>query len=349
MLLFFDGFEGLVNSYAMLSRRWTVNAANAAYISFTAAGRFGRGTYLNVGYLSNIAKTIVPATTVFVGCAILPIATFSDKTLITFVDGSTIHCGLAMRADGSLFLFKGAAYTTAVANIASGAQILRMGAWVYVEVKCTPGINTTTGVFEVKINNVTMYSGSGLNLKTGTNATISSVTFWPPGSGAVNAQGAFDDIYICDDTGATHNTFLGNIDIRNQLPTSDSAVQFTRNTGATNYSAVDDTAIPDDDTTYVESANAGDQDLYGMAAIASPTPDTILALAITFCVKNTDASVRTIANTISSNSVTADGVTTGLSASYSSIQSIFPLNPDGSVEWTPTTVNAALAGFKVVT
>lgn len=350
MLLFFDGFEGIANSYAMLARRWTITAGSSTYISFSSAGtgRFGRGKYLNIGYLSNIAKTIPAATTVFLGYAMLPLTAFSDKVLISFIDGSTVHCGIAMRADGSLFVFKGAATTTAAYNIASGAQILRIGAWTNIEIKCTPGTSTTTGVFEIKINGVTVYSGTALNLKTGTNATISSIVIWPAGSGAVTAQAGIDDVYICNDAGATHNTFLGCIDIRNQLPNSDSAVQFTRNTGITNYSAVDDDAIPDDDTTYVESATVGQQDLYGNAALAAPAPGSILALAVTTCAKNTDASAREMANTISSNSVTADGTTVALAASYAITQTIYPVNPDGSVAWTEAAVNAALVGFKVV-
>lgn len=102
------------------------------------------------------------------------------------------------------------------------------------------------------------------------------------------------------------------------------------------------------DTDYVESSTSGHVDKYGYADLAAGVTTVYGVQAISW-VKKTDAGPRTFRSNLYSGASTANGTTGGLTITYSPVVALATLNPSGSIQWTPTTVNAALGGYEIVT
>lgn len=216
------------------------------------------------------------------------------------------------------------------------------GVWHHVEVKAL--IADSGGSCEVRVDGVTVinYSGDTRASSTGT-AGLDGVQ-WSAYSGAI---GGWDDIYALDTSGSVANDWLNDCRINTLAPTSDAAVQFTRSTGASNYLTVDEGRM-NSDTDYVQSATVGHIDRFGYADLAAAAVTVHGVQVVTWC-KKTDATARTMRNILVSGATTSNGASFALTTSYLPMVTTLTLNPDGSVAWTPTTVNAATAGFEALT
>jgi hypothetical protein len=212
------------------------------------------------------------------------------------------------------------------------------------EVKAT--IADSGGNVEVRINGQTFinYTGDTRNSTTGT-AGIDRVTLAGYASGTTG--GMWDDFYVLDTTGSALNNFLGDCRVSTLAPTSDSAVQFTKSTGASNFSCVDE-GRHNSDTDYVESSTAGHIDKYGYADL-SANVTTVHAVQVMSYARKTDAATRTLRNKLYSSSATLDGSTTAVTYAYQPIATLATTDPNTSAAWTAAGVNAALAGVEIVT
>jgi hypothetical protein len=205
-------------------------------------------------------------------------------------------------------------------------------------------INNSTGTINVWTNGGTtpIISLSGIDTQNTANA-------WAD-LGLFSYADAVGDIYLLDGAGsAPHNARYGDVRICHLMPDGDDSVQWTPNSGGTNYTQVDDsgTGGQDEDTTYVEDSTVGHIDRYTMANL--PSGFIPLAVEQQIVAKKTDVGTREIKMKINSGGTNSDGSVITLTTSYLLYKRIMQVDPTDSAAWTASKVNALKAGMEVVT
>jgi hypothetical protein len=158
-----------------------------------------------------------------------------------------------------------------------------------------------------------------------------------------------DDIYTMDGSGTVNTVRLGKVNVATRYPKSDVSIGFTRSSGTTSFSLVDDTA-PDGDTTYVYSSVPGTTDLYGNTDALDVVDDNaVVAIAVATSARMTEPDSLSIGATIKSGTATADGGRMKLkAASYTSEKAVFEIDPATGARWKPAAVQALAWGQKLL-
>jgi hypothetical protein len=271
-------------------------------------------------------------------------AAISGTTLggyLQLLDGTTGQCAVVFRSDGAILLNSGTAAGTNLA-IYPGA-ITTINTWYAFEFEIV--VHNSTGSFKVRKNGnpVDDHSTTGIDTAGGT-ANNYANKLQVGQSSAVNNQ-LFDDLYWRSD--ASSVAWMGDIRCYTRAPASDAAVQFSRSTGATNFSCVDE---PQQNTTtdYVYDSVPGHADLYGIAAIAS-TPLTTYAVTTRAYMIKSDAGTRTAAVQLKSGSSTVASPTVVLTTSnWQWAWRHDTVDPATSAPWTAAAVNLVQCGPLVV-
>jgi len=236
--------------------------------------------------------------------------------------------------------------------------------WYHIEAKVF--VDESSGSYEVKLNEVTVLSGSGVN--THANPTEGGVTKVRIGGGQYAGGGAgIDDFYLLDgnasdDPSYPNNDFLGDCRIDVIYPDAPGTyTDFTPSDGA-NYENVDDGSFSynggdiDDDDTYNQSNNVGDKDCYNLDSVqVLGTP--IYAAAQNTCARKTDAGKRYVTQFVRINStnyfrdtgLTLDDGEWHLTDNYKVIQRPMDTNPDTDLAWTEANLNAVESGIEITT
>lgn len=255
----------------------------------------------------------------------------------TFV---TQHITMGVAADGSIVVRRGAATGTSLG--ASAAGVIALNVWNYIELKVK--LHDTTGTVDVHVNGASVISATGLDTKNGgTAAVFDTVEF---GGGGVSATTRMRDIYICNEVGSVNNNFRGDCRVSVVLPDADSTPEeFTLSTG-TNSSALIDETTPNGDTDYIESDIDGEITRVGLSALADTT-HTIFGLQTVLYAKKDDAGAKSVRVGLFSDASTQNLPDHVLGTSYATLLDISELDPDGSIPWTPTQLNAAFVQVEV--
>lgn len=220
----------------------------------------------------------------------------------------------------------------------SNAGALSLNTWCYIEIKVS--FHASAGAVEVKVNGESAISVTNQNTLAGL-ASISGMNLSNnAGSGAY-----FDDLYVCDTTGAANNDFLGPISVYTLFPSANGTTNNFSVTGAaSNYLAVN-SAAPDT-ATYVSSSNTNDKDLYAMGDLPI-TPTSVPGVMVKARSQKQDNGprnqqllIRTSATEATSSSMTA---TFG---SWVNTQAVFEKQADGTTAWDGAAVNAMEVGHK---
>jgi hypothetical protein len=117
---------------------------------------------------------------------------------------------------------------------------------------------------------------------------------------------------------------------------------------AANYYEVSQSPPPAANTSYVTDTTVGHEDLYSFANL-SATPASIYAVAVKAYCERSDSGARTVSLRMLSGGTDGGGSLTGQTpgTSYAWIGSYFATDPNGSIAWTGTALNAATTGFKI--
>ncbi len=341
-LIFMDGFDHYAT--ADLTGKWT-SLNNAPTI---AAGVGRRGTQaLSFGASSTLgcAKTMpTSGATWTMGFAIfLRTGTVGQGALCQFTDAGADQIGLYLNTDLTVQMRKN---TTTLDS--SSVATLTAGVWQYLELKVV--INNTTGTYEVRLNGVNILSGTGKNTRSTANNSANGIKLGclTNGlSGMIVTTGWYvDDLYVCDGSGGSNTTFLGDSRIDTLLPSgAGNTTQFTASAGS-NYDCVNE-ALENGDTDYVQSSTATNKDTYAYSDL-SHTPTSVFGVQINLWAKKDDSGARTVCAVTRSGGSDTDGATQAPNTSYSDLLEMLNQDPNGPAAWTKTSVNAAEFGIKVV-
>lgn len=346
-LLFADSFDHYVA--AAVTSKWS-----AVFGNFTiTTGRTGSG---GAGRLSVSASTTnyltknfaVGHSTLYIGFAYNSASIPGGSVgmaVLGFIDVSTFQVQLVYTPSQKLAVYRQGTL------LGTGTTTYASTSWQYIEMKVIFATGTGGSVV-VRINGVTELNLTGINTAPSGNASADRFRIGYDGlNGSIDGFFTvnYDDLYALDDTGSTSNTFLGDIKVEVIAPNAaGNYSQFlnTAGTSTNNYTYVDDTTT-DDDTTYVQSDVNGNRDSYAFSNLSAATPGTIYGIQIISYARKSDAGSKQIAAFIRMGGTNYDQTAVSLPDTYSSITNVLDLNPDGSVAWTVTTINALEAGVKV--
>lgn len=337
-LLFFDGFD-----YATSNEKWTTTQ-NPSYT--TGSLRFGTGgaslfdgggggRWQQYSFGANKSRIISGAA--------WKIASLSRSATWSFWDTSTLQACVTIESDGSIALRRSSDTGTIVAQ--SAAALITAGLWYWIEVDCT--FNGTTGAVQVWLEGTSVINATSLNTIATANAYATAIRLgWVTSSGATVVV---DDFYVLDTSGGVNNARLGDCRVHRLDPSGAGAsTQWTALSGA-NYTNVDDGFTQDEDSTYVSTGTVNNKDLYALSDLPGGFTGSVVSVGVAVRGRKDDAGVRALCPTVHSNSTDSDGTARTLFSTYLTFWDKWDSNPDGSVAWTATTVNALQAGVKLTT
>lgn len=342
-LLLFDGFDhyGTGGNPATLGK-W--GASGSSPTAQTAPVRTGTHSLRTnaAGFLAS--KEFGPASTgCVVGFAIHNSAgTFTTTNFLEIREGATVHLALALSAGAAVVLKRGATV------IATGTTVLSVNSWYYIEIKAV--IHDTTGSYEVRIDGVT--EAALTNAGPTDTRNVGATGQWGNillGSFSTVLTTFFDDVYVCDTSGAApRNTFLGPVKVETLYPQTD-AVAAGSNAGLTPSTGTDHGALVDEATPnitdYNSSPTVGVKDTYNYPALT--LTGAILGVQTNLYVQKSDAVARQVCAVVRSGSTDYDGANVSPLTTFAYFSEVRPLNPNTGLAWTAADIAALQVGMKV--
>jgi hypothetical protein len=227
---------------------------------------------------------------------------------------------------------------TTATVLATGTTVLSLNVWYWIEIKVT---FANAGTIEVKLDGASEIASTAADTTNTANAFANQILI----AAGSNGQYDFDDLYLCDNSGANNNDFLGIRRVQTVAPSgAGSSSQWTPSAGSNNQN-VDDSPGPDDDTTYNSTATAGHVDLYAMSDLAG-SPSDVAFVQTVIRARMDDAGPRSIRDKCKSGGTTSDGASKALSVSYNNYLQLRETDPDTGVKFTAAGFNAAEFGVE---
>jgi len=335
MLLWIDGFEGYKTTGALTTALMLRRYASTYAAGDIVAGRVSGYAIKWTGTSANVTTNkLTTNNTIIVGCA-FKFTTMAANPIMQLYDGATLGMSIRTVVGGELDVYLG---TTRLAG--TSTLSLATGVWYYIEfkVKCA----NSGGTYEIKVDNVSVLSDGSTDTQAGANAYHDTVTII-----AATTNQYADDFYVCDSTGSLNNDFLGPCRVIAISPDGDSAVNWSTVYPALSdhHADVDDGALCDDDTTYVEDNTTGHRDLFDYANATIVT--SIYGLSIETTCKVTDVNAVTLKTVIVSGA-NESTVSEAISATdYLTVSKISETDPATLVAWDVADINTAQFGIEV--
>jgi hypothetical protein len=335
-LVWLEGFETLATTTGAVDD--TVNNLlkskytywNEATSCFLSTGYESEGLCLELNYNSSchLKKAFVLDDEWVIGVAWRSYGAFTTlhEDVIQIFNGGVSQLRLEIDDQGTLNLIQN------VTGLWFGTTVLSIDTWYYIELKCK--INSgTSGSWEVWLDGVSQ--GSGTGVKTGTYDAANIVQFGP-------SDGGFDDIYI--KSGDAADTPIGPCKVRAAFPTSDGTVtDWTTSSGSTHYDLVDEKPPGTTDYTYTNVTN--EEERFG---ITIPGSDTVHGAMLCAVTNMNLPGVNTMRVLVDSNSTLSTYDQAIGTEDWYTTTMIVEVDPDTSAAWTPTTMNAAEWGVKML-
>ncbi len=304
-----------------------------------AGGRFGDNGYL----LDGISSFTLGKNFTFAAYITLSFWYYQAAATLTFAEivnigdtissgylGTNIQVGVAVQADGAIQLDGDGGGVKGI----SGTGVIQAQTWHHIELSAY--LNSAgsaslyvDGIQVVDVPSGDFFEGNARNFLMFTGQTSGNT---------------FDHIVFQDDVSA-RPALLGEHKIHTLLPSADTAQADW--TGA--YTDIDDPiGSSDGDTTYISATTLNDKSEFDLTNLTE-SPTTIYAVKSTVEARKTDAGTIGVTHHIDSNGTEEAGTEFAASETYGYHSEIHELNPDGSVAWTETSINALKVGVEITT
>lgn len=355
-LLFLEGFEGYSSTTAMMRSTpgpssWANIQVTGATISLNTSYRTAQPTVANSRslYFSNTSDwttsyvSIPSSTEVIVGFGFYKNTNSSFWGNIVGICGVTSGSGigLAVNSANQVMLYTCGSWGAPSVSLGQTASVvLNNYTWHYIEFRAK--LSATVGEVEVYIDGVQAMNVSGINTAQGL-SDYRSVSFGNCDNNYLYAY--YDDIYICDTTGTTNNTFLGPTSVYSLMPTgAGSATEFTATGAASNWEAVDD--VTDNGTTdYVASTTTGQKDYYTFESLPGTVTNVSGVQLRSTSTMATSGNRKLKLNVKNGANVVSSALKSLLLGTWRSDTLLLDTAPDGSA-WDPTKVNSTEGGIE---
>ncbi len=345
----FDHYTSLASKYEDLGTDQSISAGNGRFstacVRFpTGNGRINKGVTPGAaaaGAFATMALRYTPSTAGNVSFANLWYGAL-DRGHVCFVRNT----------DGSISAWKQTynedplQYTTVVGGYLMGttaAGLVRSG--IYASVELYVLVHPSAGVVKVRVDGALVLNLTSQNTQNA-DAAVNTWSSWWIGHGAANGVVDVDDLMLYDtfNNGDGVVDFLGDKTGECVFVTGAGATSgYTRNTGATNASCVDE-AVPDGDTSYNASDTVTEKDTYAHGALTRVS-DGIVCVQVAICAKKPTAGTRAIAGVVRSGGVDyPSAADLYLSTDYQIRVDPRPLDPDTGIAWVAADVDATQIG-----
>lgn len=342
-LLYVEKFAKYSDDQHVDDDNTAITAGGTTRTMETGTGRFGDTTLQMAGATTHFQfpwAALTASETIIVAFSVREF-----NTSVTNVDNQNL-CALTDPSDqvhwridlipGGLNLFR--AGGGAPVLVATALNCIGVARWHWIEIKATM---QTSGSVEVKVDGVTVINVTATDFRDGASDTLTGFRMY--GSRYFRQ---YDEIIICDDTGATFNTFFGDMRIAQAVPDADgSVVDWTASAG-TDVSCVDDAlAAYDDDTTYIESSTTDQESLFSHAAFTLTGVNVVKFVQLSTLAR--DDGTNTLRQLVRSGGTTYDsGSDLNPTTDYQWFNHMRELDPNGTIAWTEANINSAEFGVR---
>lgn len=309
-------------------------------------GLRGTGQGLRINGTGAITRAFLAARTSFaVGFALRWNTMPSDNTLMPHVffmtAGGTYQWGFKVNTLGGIEVYRFSSNSAGTLLHQTLPGIVQAGTINYVEIEST--ISTTTGSIKIYLNGDTTPLINLTNINNANAGAGTSVGAFGVGANNGNFTGQFDiDDWYEGDT----NTRVGEGFVETLRPSGDGTITWTPDTGANNYSRMNETLV-NGDTSYCQTGTLNNQDLQDLSDLAT-VPTTIFGVQLVNFARKTDAATRGIGLVVKSGGTTNVGASNVLTTTYGRFEKMHTVDPNTAAAWTAANVNAMQAGTKVL-
>lgn len=316
--------------------KWDVWSPTSIQASQSPSGRtVARHTSASGGIEKNyLTPPTQPRTGFYMRLTSLDQDGVANAQLLRFIGPTgTVHVAIVVTTGGAIGGRLGGGSGTAIATSATG--VVLVNTWQYWEIAVQ--VADSGGRLVINVDGVNVVDFTGDTRNGGSDTTVRTLRWGRPNLG----QADMSDVVV-----STGLTMLGPATVWLSLPNgAGNTTGLSRNTGSTNWEAVDETT-PDGDTTYVFSDVEGTFDLYTLSDLPSGTWD-VLAVQTTLNAKTDDGGVKFLRPVIRSGGSNATGASKVLASSYASYSEVFETNPVTTNPWTEAEVDALEVGPEV--
>lgn len=352
-LLYMDGFD--IGDAVM---RWGVTGSTPGY-DYTQPTRFGAGKALQMtcpsgNTYASISHTFTPSATIYIGAAakmtledngscpmscMFNLATDSGASSQIYLRRTVVNAIAVYRGDG----LAGYNNNPAGTLIAQSAANVWDDNWHYIQLSAT--IHATTGRVIIYVDGTNVVDFTGNTKNTGTSNNIDLVRFKASKYVGASTLVQIDDLYVCDNTGSTNNTFLGDVRVQSLVPTgAGSSTQLAPTGSANNWQNVSE--VPYNNATYNASSTVGQTDLYTLGDLTAGTTGVFATQSVAHMQKS-DAGTGNVKVAIKSGASTYYDPTQSLGSTVTAYATVRETNPATSAAWTVSDANALEAGVEV--
>lgn len=263
----------------------------------------------------------------------------TPRIIFDFMDGSADQISLAYTVSGQVQVLRGATV------LGTSGIVLIVGTMHHIQFQAT--INNTTGSYEVKVDGVSVLSGTGVNTRNGT--AVNQANGYRLGAGGSSSGGQiFDDLYVWDGSGSVNNTFPGDVVVSAILPSgAGNSTQWTPSAGS-NYQCVDETTPNTSD--YVSTLTLNNKDTYVFGDVAG-SGSPLGAVVNAYATKADAGAARGIKAICRASSTESQSSEVTISTTWRYwIQAVFENDPSTSALWASlAAINGAEWGVQVTT
>lgn len=335
-LLFVEGFDHY--AIADATKKWDAGGVSGSSI---VAGRVD-GSAWSVGTTTMYLQKIFSAsneTEMIVGFAIKSTSYTTFSGLATFYTVAGVaQLSLSCNSTTGILSVRRGDYSAA--TIVDTGRALTANNWNYIEMRVL--FSQTVGEVEIRVNGEVWANSTGLDTCADTNVGAGILRLGN-GTAALNSA-IYDDLYIIKKDGSGSTDFLGDVRVKTLFPTANGTTTQLTPSAGTNYENVDDATA--ETTNYNSSTVAGNKDLYTTGDL-TVTGGTVYGLQVVSWAAKDNTGTRSVSNVVKSSTTTDVKTAQAVSTSYDFYSDLLALNPDGSVAWTESTVNAAEIGVQV--
>ena len=337
-LLIFDGFDHYGVSASPASGVWAENNNVLTVAAPVRTGTHSIDAISNGTYI--VTKPLVTSGGAIVGFAFYLSGAITVGTdILQIREGTTVHMAVALTT-GNLFIVKRGTTT-----LLTGTTVIVSGAWYHIALKTV--IHDTTGSYELRVDNVTELSQSGIDTRNAGTGIWDRVLL----QGTSSGDNFFDDFYVCDMSGsAPRNDFLGAVKVETIYPQTD-AVAVGSNAGLTPSTGTDHGALVDETTPnttdYNSASVVGLKDTYQYPAMT--LTGTVYGVQTKMLAAKSDTAPRQVCPVVRMAGVDTDGTNVTLSTTFVYYDQVWAQNPNAGspIEWTTGDIASIQAGMKI--
>ncbi|GMU26130.1 MAG: hypothetical protein AMXMBFR16_10350 [Candidatus Uhrbacteria bacterium] len=249
---------------------------------------------------------------------------------------------LALTQGGQFQIIRGVSGTGTI--LGTTDKGVKQGRWYYLELKIT--FDNSAGAVELRMDGEAWYNQSSLD--TTSVAANSADRIHLSMIGWVGLSCAIDDLYICDGTGTTCNSFLGPLKVETSAPTADSTpLQWNASSGTNHVALIDEVSVAPNTSDYVYETTSADEDRYDVANLAVVTAN-IQGVQLNAVAALSAAGSMSLLLPVTSGAATSNGSNiTVNSTTYTGKFRVLEQDPNTNAAWATANVNAAQIGVKV--